>query len=129
MTRKNTSSKGKSSTPSTKTPSTTSTDKPIKVTSQEATPSPTPKPSGTDVLRPLPASEIAFATIPLIDRCSDAYWFPDSRFSISHRCRMAAVFGVIATEIESWAPSKADAKICHLQIMEIAARLRELANG
>jgi hypothetical protein len=89
-------------------------------------PSATAKPSGTDTDQPSLVSEIRSGSTPLIDRCSDAYWFPDSRFSIADHVRMSAVFHVLADEIETWAPDKATARICHLQIMEVAARLREL---
>jgi hypothetical protein len=89
-------------------------------------PSPTAKPSGTDTDQLSPASATQSASIPLIERCSSAYWFPDSRYSIADHVRMAAVLSVIADEIEAWAPAKEQARICHLQVMEIAARLREL---
>jgi len=92
-------------------------------------PSPTAKPSGTGTDQQSQASAIRSGAIPLIDRCSSAYWFPDSRYSIADHVRMAAVLSVIADEIETWAPAKEQAKICHLQVMEIAARLRELGRG
>jgi len=125
MTKRNTESKAATSTRSTTRRSKPSTNK-SKPGEKAAQPSPTAKASGTDTDLPSVESVMQSNSIPLNERATNAYWFPDSRFSIADHVRMAAVFDVIADEIETWAPSKAEAKICHLQIMEVAARLREL---
>lgn len=82
-----------------------------------------------DTEQPSAESGIQSGSIPLNERCINAYWYPDSRYGLADRFRMASVFEVIAAEIESWAPPKSQAKICHLQIMEVAQRLRELGHA
>jgi hypothetical protein len=60
----------------------------------------------------------------LIQRCSDVYWFPDSRYTIDHIHRMAQVFTELANEIETWAPDKTMAPLCYRTVMDVADRLR-----
>lgn len=128
MTKRNTASQDGTSTRSTTRRSKTSIDKPV--TGEQTTqPSTTAKDSGTDTEQQSAESGIQSGSIPLNERCINAYWFPDSRYSIADHQRVAAVFEVIADEIETWAPPKTEAKICHLQIMEVAARLREMGRA
>ena len=64
-----------------------------------------------------------------IDKCSEAYWgaeFNDN--TIACPDRMRRVLALVAQEIETMAPSKTVAKICHLQCMEIADRMRGLSD-
>ena len=61
---------------------------------------------------------------PLIQRCNDAYWIENSTYKLDDLTRMEAVLKEIANEIESWAPGRDASPICHLQIKEIAMRLR-----
>ena len=58
-------------------------------------------------------------------RMLDAFWcFPNNSMTITSSDRMRAVLRLLANEIETWAPSYTDAKICHLAVTEVAQRLR-----
>jgi hypothetical protein len=64
-----------------------------------------------------------------LKRCIHAYWGDEHcEDTIDAAARMRSVIGVVADEIESMAPSRTVAKICHLQCMEIAERLRGISN-
>ena len=41
---------------------------------------------------------------------------------------MRAVLRLLANEVETWAPSYLESKICHLAVMEVAQRLRAEAD-
>lgn len=65
----------------------------------------------------------------LIQQCIEAYWGEQhSDEPLDSDNRMRSVLAVVAQEIESMAPSKTVAKICHLQCLEIADRLRRICN-
>ena len=69
--------------------------------------------------------EPAALPCPLITRALGAYWCSDnSGHTINADARMAAVFLMLATEIESWAPPEPTAKVSRMAVLEIAARLR-----
>ena len=62
-----------------------------------------------------------------IDKCTSAYWGADNNdYTIDAADRMRGVLALVAQEIEAMAPSKTVAKICHLQCMEIADKIRRL---
>ncbi len=64
-----------------------------------------------------------------LQRCIHAYWGNEhNENTIDAAARMRSVIGVVADEIEAMAPSKTIAKICHLQCMEIAGRLRRISD-
>jgi hypothetical protein len=64
-----------------------------------------------------------------IQKCVKAYWGDQhSEDTLDATNRMRSVIAVVAEEIESMAPSPTVAKICHLQCMEIADRLRRICN-
>lgn len=65
----------------------------------------------------------------LLQKCINAYWGEQhSDDHLDSADRMRSVLAVVAEEVESMAPSKTVAKICHLQCMEIAERIRRLCN-
>jgi hypothetical protein len=62
-----------------------------------------------------------------IERCTQAYWGTDNNdYTIDAADRMRCVLSLVAQEIEAMAPSKTIAKICNLQCMEIADKIRRL---
>lgn len=62
-----------------------------------------------------------------LDKCMSAYWSADNDdHTIDAADRMRGVLALVAQEVEAMAPSKTVAKICHLQCMEIADRIRKL---
>lgn len=62
-----------------------------------------------------------------LDKCINAYWATENNdYTIDAADRMRGVLALVAQEIETMAPSKTVAKICHLQCMEIADRIRKL---
>lgn len=64
-----------------------------------------------------------------IDKCTSAYWGADNDdYIIDAADRMRSVLALVAQEVEAMAPSKTVAKICHLQCMEIADRIRRLSD-
>ena len=66
-------------------------------------------------------------TLPL--RMLDAFWcLANNSMTITSSDRMREVLRLLANEVETWAPSYTDAKICHLAVMEIAERLRAEAD-
>jgi len=58
----------------------------------------------------------------LTGRCLAAYWM-DRNALIDDASRIQAVAQVMAEEIRKWAPTKEQARICHLAINEVADRL------
>jgi hypothetical protein len=48
--------------------------------------------------------------------------------TITNPDRMREVLRLVATEVETWAPSHLESKICHLAVMEVAERLRAEAD-
>lgn len=66
-------------------------------------------------------------TLPL--RMLDAFWcLANNSMTITSSDRMRAVLRLLASEVETWAPSYSDTKICHLAVMEVAQRLRAEAD-
>ena len=66
-------------------------------------------------------------TLPL--RMLDAFWcLTNNSMNITSPDRMRAVLRLLANEIETWAPSYFESKICHLAVTEIAERLRAEAD-
>lgn len=94
-----------------------------------------PEDSGTDTEQQPGSSEMSSAhsplrSIPLNQRCSDAYWYLDSTYTIASRFRMAAAIRVIADEVEQWS-AELGAKgstIVALAIKGVAERLRDRAD-
>ena len=67
-------------------------------------------------------------TLPL--RMLDAFWcLTNNSMTITSPDRMREVLRLVASEVETWAPSKSEAKICHLAVVEIAQRLRSEADA
>ena len=91
---------------------------------------PTPKPSGTDTASQPDSCAALLGTIPLLQRCNDAYWFPDSRYALSDSVRMAAALNVIANEVDQWSDEcKAKgSEIVALALHGVAERLRDATN-
>ena len=66
-------------------------------------------------------------TLPL--RMLDAFWcLTNNSMTITSSDRMRAVLRLLANEVETWAPSYLESKICHLAVMEVAQRLRAEAD-
>jgi len=62
-------------------------------------------------------------TLPL--RMLDAFWcLTNNSMTITSPDRMREVLRLLANEIETWAPSYLESKICHLAVTEVAQRLR-----
>jgi hypothetical protein len=62
-------------------------------------------------------------------RMLDAFWcLTNNSMTITSPERMREVLRMLANEVETWAPSYSDAKICHLAVMEVAQRLRAEAD-
>jgi hypothetical protein len=58
-------------------------------------------------------------------RMLDAFWcLTNNSMVITSPDRMRAVLRLLADEIETWAPSYLESKICHLAVTEVAHRLR-----
>lgn len=67
-------------------------------------------------------------TMPL--RMLDAFWcLTNNSMTITSPDRMREVLRMVANEIETWAPSQSEAKICHLAVKEVAERLRKEADA
>lgn len=68
--------------------------------------------------------------IPLIQRCNDAYWFPDSRYKLSDSVRMAAALKVIADDLDDWAVEFQERgnEIVALAVRGVAEWLRDATN-
>lgn len=66
-------------------------------------------------------------TLPL--RMLDAFWcLTNNSMTITSPDRMREVLRLLASEVETWAPSYLKSKICHLAVMEVAQRLRAEAD-
>ncbi len=91
----------------------------------------TQKRSGTDTPAPLQPSVTRPGTTPLIQRCNDAYWLLDSRYTIGDCHRMASALHVIADEVALWSDQAQEkgTDIVALAIRGVAERLRDAANG
>lgn len=64
-----------------------------------------------------------------IEKCTRAYWGTEfNDHTLDAADRMRRVLALVAEEVEAMAPSKTVAKICHLQCMEIADRLRRISD-
>lgn len=89
-----------------------------------------PKPSGTVTESQPESLETPLGAIPLIQRCNDAYWFPDSRYALSDSVRMAAALKVIADEVDQWSAEcqEKGAEIVALALHGVAERLRDATN-
>ena len=62
-------------------------------------------------------------------RMLDAFWcLTNNSMTITSPDRMREVLRMLANEVETWAPSHSDTKICHLAVMEVAQRLRAEAD-
>ena len=62
-------------------------------------------------------------------RMLDAFWsFANNLMPIGSPDRMREVLRLLANEIETWAPSYTESKICHLAVTEVAQRLRAEAD-
>ena len=58
-------------------------------------------------------------------RMLDAFWcLTNNSMTITSPDRMREVLRLVANEVETWAPSHLESKICHLAVMEVAQRLR-----
>ena len=66
-------------------------------------------------------------TLPL--RMADAFWcLANNSPTATSPDRMREVLRLLANEIETWAPSYTESKICHLAVTEVAQRLRAEAD-
>lgn len=64
-----------------------------------------------------------------LSKCNKAYWGKEhNEHTLDDPDRMRSVMLLVAQEVEAMAPSKTVAKICHLQCMEIADRIRRLCD-
>lgn len=62
-------------------------------------------------------------------RMLDAFWcLTNNSMTITSPDRMREVLRMLASEVETWAPSYLESKICHLAVMEVAQRLRAEAD-
>ena len=62
-------------------------------------------------------------------RMLDAFWcLTNNSMTITSHDRMREVLRMLANEVETWAPSHLESKICHLAVMEVAQRLRAEAD-
>ena len=62
-------------------------------------------------------------------RMLDAFWcLTNNSMTITSPDRMREVLRMLANEVETWAPSHLESKICHLAVMEVAERLRAEAD-
>ena len=62
-------------------------------------------------------------------RMLDAFWcLTNNSMTITSPDRMREVLRLVANEVETWAPSHLESKICHLAVMEVAERLRAEAD-
>jgi hypothetical protein len=62
-------------------------------------------------------------------RMLDAFWcLTNNSMTITSPDRMREVLRMLANEVETWAPSHLESKICHLAVMEVAQRLRAEAD-
>jgi hypothetical protein len=62
-------------------------------------------------------------------RMLDAFWcLTNNSMTITSPDRMREVLRMLANEVEAWAPSYLESKICHLAVMEVAQRLRAEAD-
>ena len=62
-------------------------------------------------------------------RMLDAFWsFANNLMPIGSPDRMREVLRLLANEIETWAPSYTESKICHLAVTEVAQRLKAEAD-
>ena len=62
-------------------------------------------------------------------RMLDAFWcLTNNSMTITSPDRMQEVLRLVANEVETWAPSYLESKICHLAVMEVAQRLRAEAD-
>ena len=62
-------------------------------------------------------------------RMLDAFWcLTNNSMTITSPDRMREVLRLVANEVETWAPSHLESKICHLAVMEVAQRLRAEAD-
>jgi len=64
----------------------------------------------------------------LLQRCSDAYWFLDTRYTMSAESRMAAALKVVVDEIHRWADhAEKQGAILerHVVIRGVAERINE----
>ena len=62
-------------------------------------------------------------------RMLDAFWcLTNNSMNITSPDRMREVLRLVANEVETWAPSHLESKICHLAVMEVAQRLRAEAD-
>lgn len=62
-------------------------------------------------------------------RMLDAFWcLTNNSMTITSPDRMREVLRLVANEVETWAPSYLESKICHLAVMEVAQRLRAEAD-
>ena len=66
----------------------------------------------------------------LIERCSDAYWYVDSSYTLSDNKRMAAALLVVANEIEQWAMQSEQngTGLVAITLAGVAQRLRDRAS-
>jgi len=80
---------------------------------------------------PSPACETSLGTIPLIQRCNDAYWFSDSRYHLSDSVRMASALRIVADEVQTWSDTALErgTEIVALTLRGVAERLRDAADG
>jgi hypothetical protein len=63
-------------------------------------------------------------------RMLDAFWcLTNNSMTITSPDRMREVLRLVATEIETWAPSYSEQKICHLTVADIVQRLRAEADA
>jgi hypothetical protein len=66
-------------------------------------------------------------TLPL--RMLDAFWcLTNNSMTITSPDRMREVLRLVANEVEAWAPSYLESKICHLAVTLVAQRLRAEAD-
>jgi hypothetical protein len=65
----------------------------------------------------------------LISRALLTYWSDgNATFTMSSEVRMASVFNLLATEIETWAPPEPAAELPRRTVQEVVARLRWAAS-
>jgi hypothetical protein len=86
-----------------------------------------PLASGTDTQQQQQTSETKSEGLSLVQRCSDAYWFLDSSYTLSDKARMASALAVVVGDIQRWAEHAEGqgAILCAAAIRGVAERINE----
>lgn len=86
-----------------------------------------PLDSGTATQQQQQTSETKSEGLSLVQRCSDAYWFLDSSYTLSDKARMASALAVVVADIKEWADhaDRQGAILCAAAIRGVAERIHE----